>query len=46
MAGVIYDVAGEYDLAFQITIALLSVSIVVFLPARPPTPATGFAKPR
>lgn len=38
MAGVIFDVAGEYDLAFLITIAPLGESIVAFLPARSGVP--------
>ena len=46
MAGVIFDITGEYDLAFLITIDPPGVSIVVFLPARPPAPAPEFAKPR
>ncbi len=41
MAGVIFDVTGEYDLAFLITIALLGISIVAFLLARPTAPAAG-----
>ena len=46
MAGVIFDVAGEYDLAFLITIAPLGESIVAFLLARPAAPAPGLTKPR
>ena len=46
MAGLIFDATGEYDLAFLITIALLGVAIVAFLPTRPPTPAPGMTKPR
>jgi MFS family permease len=43
MAGFIFDSTGSYDLAFQITVGLLLISMTSFALARPPT---SFTRPQ